>query len=240
MTAASERTLSLGEAGGSELPSESGRVVWDPAVRIFHWSLASLMLLSWISADQGWMKVHLWSGVTVLTLLTFRVAWGFLGSSTARFSSFVAGPRATLEYLQGLSRGQVKAHIGHNPAGGWSVVLLLATLTLQVATGLVANDGVRFDGPLVPLVGRDLSDRATDLHVLTFNAVLVLVWLHLVAAFFYLLVKGDNLIRPMITGRKNAGSLPDGARVEIASSRRAAMVAAAAALAVYLLVFGGP
>jgi len=182
--------------------------IWDIPIRLFHWSVVLLLCISWFSADQGYMRIHLVSGLTLLALLLFRIAWGLVGSTTARFSDFLHPPRRVAAYLKSLAGGERILHAGHNPAGGLMVLALIAVLLAQVATGLFANDGVRFHGPLALLVSEDFSTRLTNIHGLIFDLILILVWCHVVAVGFYLLVKGDNLVWPMITGKKSRAQLP--------------------------------
>ena len=192
----------------TQTPTEHIRV-WDAPTRLFHWSVVALVFLSWLSADQGYMRIHLVSGLTLLALLLFRIAWGLVGSTTARFSSFLHPPRRVAAYLKTLAGGERIFHAGHNPAGGLMVLALIVVLLAQVATGLFANDGVQFHGPLALLVSEDVSTRLTNIHGLIFDLILILVWCHVVAVGFYLLVKGDNLVWPMITGKKSRTHLPE-------------------------------
>jgi len=122
--------------------------------------------------------------------------WGFVGSSTARFSSFVRGPRTILAYLRGRWSG-----IGHTPLGALSVLALFGALAVQVALGLISEDedGL-FTGPLSGLVSIDTSDKARDIHELWFDVILVLIVVHVAAIIFYRL-RGKDLTKPMITGR---------------------------------------
>lgn len=184
--------------------------VWDVPVRIFHWTIVGLITTSWVAADQGFMRVHLWSGSALLALLLFRLAWGIFGSTTARFSDFVRSPRAVFGYLRALAGADKPRYAGHNPAGGWMVVSLLGILGAQVATGLFANDGLKFMGPLALHVTADTSDRLTTLHGWLFNILLLLIYLHVVAVFFYLFVHRENLIAPMLTGKKLRHHVPEG------------------------------
>ena len=186
--------------------------VWDLPVRVFHWSLVALVALSWVSAENGYLKVHLWSGLCLLTLVLFRIAWGFAGSTTARFSDFVRGPGRALAYLRAMRHGEHPLHAGHNPAGGWMVLVLLTMLLLQAGTGLFANDGVHFNGPLAAHVSSALADRLSGLHGAMFNVILLLAWVHIVAVLFYRYVRGEELIAAMIHGRKP--------RPEIAADRQ--------------------
>jgi cytochrome b len=170
--------------------------VWDLPVRLVHWLLAALIAFSWWSVHNHHTDWHIWSGCAILTLLIFRLLWGFVGSSTARFASFVRGPRGVADYLRGRWSG-----IGHNPLGALSVLVLFAALAVQVGLGLVAEDedGL-FTGPLYRLVSIDTSDKARDLHELWFNVILGLIVLH-VAAIIYYRLRGRPLTKAMITGR---------------------------------------
>jgi len=175
--------------------------VWDLPVRLFHWTLAGLILFSWWSVHNDHTDWHIWSGCAILTLLIFRLLWGFVGSSTARFSSFVRGPRAIAGYWRGKWRG-----IGHNPVGALSVLALLAAVAVQVGLGLFSEDedGL-YMGPLAQLVSVDASDKARGLHETWFNVILALIALHLVAILYYR-ARGRKLTLPMITGRADVSS----------------------------------
>ena len=150
------------------------------------------------------MEVHQWLGISVLTLALSRIIWGFVGSETARFGHFIRGRRAVVTYLRGFVSFRVEPNrVGHNPAGGWSVLLLLGLLVTQAVTGLFSNDDVLFDGPLSGWVGKGLSDVITSVHYFWFNALWVAIVVHIVAALAHLVFKRDNLITPMITGVKS-------------------------------------
>ena len=173
--------------------------VWDLPTRLFHWALVLLIALSWWSAETGRTSLHLWFGYGALFLLFFRILWGFLGSSTARFSAFVRGPGAVVEYVRNRFRWPVA---GHAPLGAVSVLALLALLLIQVGTGLFAmdEDGL-FPGPLAYLVSVGASDALTELHEELFDWLLILISLHIAAILLYRLVLGRNLLGPMITGK---------------------------------------
>jgi cytochrome b len=176
--------------------------VWDLPVPLVHWLLAALIAFSWWSVHHHHTDWHIWSGCAILTLLLFRILWGFVGSSTARFSGFVRGPSAVAAYWRGRWNG-----IGHNPVGALSVIALLAAVAVQVGLGLVSEDedGI-FMGPLAGLVSTETSDKARDLHELWFNVMLALVALHLLAILYYR-SRGRKLTLPMVTGR---AELPEG------------------------------
>ena len=213
-------------------------LVWDLPLRLFHWVLVLLVTTSIVTAELGGnaMQIHMLSGYSILTLLLFRILWGFLGGTYARFASFVRHPRAALEYLRALRRQDARAHLGHNPAGAWSVVLMLAVLLVQATTGLFSNDDIATDGPLVKLISKHLSDRITGIHDFNSNLLYVLIGLHLTAIAFYYFYKRENLVRPMITGFKET---PAGSGESAQHRGRiwlAALLLAACAGAVYLLV----
>ena len=213
--------------------------VWDIPTRLFHWSVVLLVCVSWFSADQGYMRVHLVSGLTLLSLLLFRIAWGLVGSTTARFSNFLHPPRRVVGYLKGLAGGDKIFYAGHNPAGGLMVLALIAVLLAQVATGLFANDGVRFSGPLALLVREETSSLITGIHGLIFDLILILVWCHVVAVGFYLLVKGDNLVWPMVTGKKHRARVP--AELNIVFTRlyiASLLLAVSAGIAAWIMIQG--
>ncbi|MCB1958148.1 MAG: cytochrome b/b6 domain-containing protein [Rhodocyclaceae bacterium] len=171
--------------------------VWDLPTRIFHWSLVLLVAGSFISGKIGGnaMLWHGTFGVAILGLLSFRLIWGLVGSTYARFTTFVRGPAAVLAYLRGDWQG-----LGHNPLGALSVLAMLGLLLFQACSGLIANDDIAFNGPLYPLVSKDDSDRATGLHRQSEILIITLVALHLAAIGFYARVKKQNLVRPMVTG----------------------------------------
>jgi cytochrome b len=180
--------------------------IWDLPVRLFHWTLVVLLTVSYFTGQAGgdWMKFHFWSGYTILTLLLFRIAWGCVGSTTARFSDFVKGPVACLVYLRDLLLGRRTYDVGHNPVGGTMVVLLLFAVLAQVVAGLFSadTDTGTVTGPLAHLVADKWIDRFTHFHSFWVNVLLILVGLHVLAALFYLVWKRQNLIGSMFTGRK--------------------------------------
>lgn len=170
--------------------------MWDPLIRITHWSFALLIPAMWWTAENSKWALHRQIGLVLLGLLAFRVLWGFLGPETARFSHFVKGPRAVLAYL----RGGPGHTIGHSPLGGWSTLALLGAMLAQVGMGLFAGDPYDgMTGPLNPLVGVMVADAITELHETFFWVVAALVGLHLAAITFYA-VKGDDLLSPMVSG----------------------------------------
>jgi cytochrome b len=194
-----------------------------------------MVAISFITGNVGGntMTWHLRSGYAILGLLFFRLAWGFVGSRTSRFSDFVQGPSAVLRYAATLLRPDSPRFLGHNPMGGWSVMAMLLALLVQAGSGLFADDQIMTAGPLAGWVGGAVSEALTRLHRFNRWTLAGLVGLHLGAILFYLLVKGENLIKPMVTGRK---PWTGGGGVIFYSSWRAVLAALAAALVVWFIV----
>jgi cytochrome b len=177
--------------------------VWDWPVRLTHWLFVSCLALSWWSAEQRAMDWHRYSGYALLGLLIFRIYWGFAGSSSARFSTFVRGPSRVISYLRG-SREEHRS-AGHTPLGGWSVAAMLTLMLTQVLIGLFVSDVDGLEsGPLSHWVSFETSRTLAEIHELVFNLILGLAGLHVAAILFYLLARRDNLIVAMLTGKRRA------------------------------------
>lgn len=214
--------------------------IWDLPVRLFHWSLVPLVVFQFYSGNVGGnlMRWHMISGYTILALVVFRVGWGIAGSTTARFSHFLAGPRAALTFARRLLSREPAPHAGHNPLGGWMIVALLAVLAIQAGSGLFANDDIATEGPLAVLVSKATSDRFTAVHHWTHNVLLLLIALHLCAVLYHWLVKKEDLIGGMFTGVRRLPSelAQTTAALRFASPWRALGVLFAAAVLVWLVV----
>lgn len=178
-------------------------LVWDWTVRAFHWLTVLLVALLWWSAEEGMMDWHKRFGLCLLGLLVFRIVWGLIGSQTARFANMPFGPRHLGGYLSKVRRGDHRASFGHNPAGVLSVAVILIALATQVTTGLfsVDVDGLE-SGPLATLVSFETGRQFAEIHEMGFNILLALIGLHVIAIMTYLIVFRDNLVRPMLTGRR--------------------------------------
>ena len=176
--------------------------VWDLPTRLFHWLMVIFVVVSLTTGMVGgnWMSYHLKSGFIILALLLFRLIWGFWGGRYSRFVSFVRGPDAVIRYAKTLFQNDTPKSLGHNPMGGWSVMAMLAALLVQVGTGLFANDDIATQGPLYGWVSKATSDWLSGIHVFNKGMILFLIALHLSAVLYYLLIKHDNLVVPMVTG----------------------------------------
>lgn len=211
--------------------------VWDLPTRLFHWLLVALVAASFATGKAGGtaMIYHEWCGEAILALLIFRVAWGFIGSYPSRFRTFLAGPATVFRYALTLLRRGDDQHLSHNPLGGWSVMAMLMVLLVQAGTGLFANDDIFIEGPLYTWVSKAASDRLTSIHRFNHDVIIILVAVHVAAVLFHLVYKKENLIGPMITGKKSWQG-PPLAEVTPAPAWLAVLTASAAAVAVYLLV----
>jgi cytochrome b len=161
-----------------------------------------LIAASWVTQELNKMDWHVWCGYAILTLLLFRLIWGFIGSDTARFTRFLKSPAAALRHLSHLRRREADREIGHNAAGGWMVLVMLALLGLQAGTGLFANDDGNTEGPLMHLVDKEQSNWLSKIHALNFNLILAVIVLHVLAVVAYAVLKRQDLVRPMVTGTK--------------------------------------
>ena len=216
-------------------------LVWDGALRLFHWSTVFLVAAMWWTAENGIMDWHKRMGMILLGLISFRLVWGLLGPRTARFTSWKIGPGAILGYLKGLTGGAHKPSFGHNPMGTLSVIAMLLALSVQVSTGLfsVDVDGLE-SGPLASLVSFEAGRQAAEIHETAFNVLVILIGLHIAAIVTYLVFFKDNLVRPMVTGRRAREDFETGETLadnKLSWPRLA--IALAVAVAVMWAVFNG-
>lgn len=226
------RIAGMGTHGmDSESASKFAVAVWDWPVRLAHWVIVVLVvaLITTGKIGNDALVWHIRCGETLLAVVLFRVAWGFAGSGNAHFASFVRGPAAVARYVRSLLRGPHEVHATHNPLGGWMVIALLLAMLVQAGTGLMTQDDIGNEGPLVKVVSDALSESAGYVHRRAWWVVAALAVVHVAAVLAYLVVLRDNLVRPMFTGEKRlpAGAAdPTGAT---ASTGRAVVLLAACA-----------
>jgi cytochrome b len=222
-------------AEGSTPPEQR---VWDLPLRLFHWSLALLVTFSLYTGINGGfteMDYHMLSGYGILTLVIFRVIWGFVGSTHSRFRSFI-NLSGLLPYIRQLVNKEQTSSTGHNPLGALSIVIMLFVLGTQATSGLFANDDMFMEGPLVHLVGDATSDTLTTVHHFCAKALYGLIGLHLAAIIFHELYKRDRLVLPMISGYKKGLTTPADKPSLIQESVNAATLLAVCVGFVYWLV----
>jgi cytochrome b len=208
-------------------------VVWDAPIRLFHWLIAALVAAAYATWRLNWMAWHGRVGDVLLALLMFRLLWGFFGSETARFSRFVASPRAAAKHLKFVFLREPDRQVGHNAAGGWMVVLLLLLLFVETLSGLYVANDIADEGPLTELVPAPVANAIETSHAVVWDALLAAIVLHMSAIFVYAAAKGQNLLLPMITGTK---ALPPSVPApRLASPARAVLLFAGGAAAAAIL-----
>ena len=223
--------------------SEASVPAWDLPTRLFKWSLVFLVLFSWASMQAGdqWITWHVRSGYAILVLLVFRLLWGAVGSSTARFSAWVTWPWTALSYAVALLTGRGRPYLGHNPLGGWMIIVLLVLVAAQAITGLftVDNNGM-YGGPFANL---DFGDPTpvqrlfSRWHHWAFNLLLGFIAVHIAVNLFYQFVKSDPVVGAMITGRKPVEPFAD--QAEMRPARFEGLRALGCLAAAVLVVLGG-
>ena len=221
------------DSGASEKPSHA-IFVWDGPTRLFHWLTAVLIVIAYVTYRLDWMNAHAMAGYAVLTLIAFRLLWGFFGSETARFSRFVTAPHVALAYLKRILHREPDRQVGHNAAGAWMVLLLLALVLGEALSGVYVQNDVANQGPLTEVTPARIANAITATHWIFWYALLGAILLHVVAIVVYAAAKGQDLLRPMITGWK---MLPANvAQPPLASLLRAVLLLGISALAVVALV----
>jgi cytochrome b len=216
----------------------SNRVqAWDVPTRVFKWLLVASVAMAWATNKYAVQhpEWHKWSGYAALVLVTFRVLWGFCGGYTARFSSFVAGPRTVARYALAEVQGRERKFLGHNPLGGWMVITLLAAVGTQAVLGLFSagDDYLSLQGPLAHTVKDATVSVVTHLHRWGVNVILCLVITHVMVNIFYDVFRQAGLIRGMITGRKPPAKYADAAGAVAGSTLTAGICFCVAVLAVF-------
>ncbi len=232
-----------GEGGGSKTAAPRVKA-WDLPTRLFHWLLALLILTAYVTrktmTDLAW---HKWTGYAILVLVVFRFLWGFAGSSTSRFSSFLYGPGAALRYGLDFLQRRPRPFLGHNPLGAVAIFLMLALVAAQGVLGLYAyDDHDSIDGgPLSGRVSEGLMATLTAWHIWLFYGLLYVVIAHIAANVLYILWKGENLVGPMITGHKRAADFEDEPSARTAPLWRALVCLVFAAATVFggIMLAGG-
>ncbi|MEQ8263383.1 cytochrome b/b6 domain-containing protein [Pseudohaliea sp.] len=226
-TARHEGTAPPAGRPGSEIK------VWDLLVRLGHWTLVIAFTIAWLTGEEE-SALHIWSGYAIAAVVALRLCWGLVGTRHARFSDFVRGPRAVIDYLRGLAAGTAPRHLGHNPAGGAMTVLLLLALAVTTVSGMMVYAIEENAGPLagfvmstdrpapaLALVPRAVADDDDEehsrgghdeqgeefweeIHEIAANLCLALIILHILGVIASSLAHHENLPRAMVTGRKRA------------------------------------
>ncbi len=170
--------------------------LWDIPTRLFHWSIVLLLPLAWWSAEEQDFDMHRWVGYSVIVLVATRIVWGCVGSRHSRFTDFIVGPGRILSYL----RDGRSASAGHNPLGGWSVIVLLLLLLAQGVSGLFNSDDILYSGPFYYAAPDDFRDAMGVVHEWAFDLLLGFVGLHIAAVLFHQFVRKEPLVQAMVRG----------------------------------------
>lgn len=185
------------------MTNKQSYLIWDLPIRIFHWAITILIGFSWYCVEIAEdMDKHFISGYCVLTLLIFRILWGFLGTHYVKFRNFFYKPAEIKNYIKSFFSRDASHYPGHNPLGSLSVIMLLTLLCVQAVTGLFSNDEDYYFGPLSDYVPTKVSDTLSEVHHINFDILTVFIVMHICAVLFYLLFKKENLVTAMISGKK--------------------------------------
>jgi cytochrome b len=216
--------------------SDAARVVrvWDASIRLFHWLVVALVAAAYATWRLNWMVWHGWIGDLLLALLLFRLLWGFFGGETSRFSHFLTSPRIAFQHLKYALLREPDRQVGHNPAGGWMVLILLALLLAETLTGIYVANDIADVGPLTGIVPAAVANAIDSSHAILWDVLLAAIVLHVLAIFGYAAVKGQNLVLPLITGTKVLPEIVVAPRM--GSSARAAVLFAGSAAAAAIIV----
>ena len=209
-------------------------LIWDLPLRIFHWSFAATILGSWYTAEQGddLIDIHMQLGFVALALIVFRILWGVVGPKHARFAQFIPSPKRLINYV----RNPNSKTPGHNPMGALMVVLMIVLISLQAVSGLFINDDVYSSGPYYGSISNDLEKIMLFIHHNVFDFMIAAIVLHIAAITFYWRVKKDNLVVPMITGKKTAEQVNASDAIPHSKILLGCIIAIACAAFVYWLV----
>jgi len=212
-------------------------LIWDLPLRIFHWLFAFTVIASWYTSDQDndLIELHMQLGYFALGLLVFRVLWGFVGTKHSLFTSFIPTPKRLVLYIKNLSNNRIESSVGHNPLGSLMVILMILLISLQAISGLFINDDVFSSGPYYESVSKDIEKIMVFLHHNVFDFMIAAIILHLVAIGYYVRIKKQSLILPMITGKK-AEKINNTLEIKHSKLWTALLVVIVAAIFVYWLV----
>lgn len=184
----------------AKTPSQAQIRVWDPFVRVFHWTLLAAFTVAYLIEEPH--IVHVWAGYVIAGLIVARVVWGFIGSPHARFTDFVYAPGTTVADVRDLLLLRGKRYLGHSPAGGYMIVLLLVMLAATGIAGLIVYGGEEQAGPLAGMVSKATAENFEEIHEVLANITLALIVVHVAAVIFASFAHRENLPRAMVTGWK--------------------------------------
>lgn len=184
------------------VPERRRVTIWDLPTRLFHWGAVLLVTASLMTSQFNWLVWHVAFGEILLALVIFRLIWGLVGSDTSQFRNFLTSPRTTVYYLLGRECHETSPRVGHSPLGGWMVLFLIILLFVQTLSGLFIYNDVAKVGPFFGKFPQTMVEAIVHLHVVVSKILLLSIALHILAIGFYLVVKKQNLVVPMISGKR--------------------------------------
>lgn len=214
------------------------QLVWDLPVRIFHWAFVCVLIGLWYTSEQdnGLIEIHIKLGYIALGLVLFRIIWGFCGTKHAKFRNFLPNLSQIKIYIKDARKGNVSNFIGHNPLGSLMVIFILLAVLLQATFGLFISDDVFSAGPYNGVLSKEIEKLFKTLHSNGFNVIATLSFLHIVAVLYYLIFKKQNLIKPMLTGKKLLNNANRNESIRHSKLLRAVLIAIVVMVFVYWLV----
>ena len=180
--------------------------VWDPFVRIFHWTLVLSFFVAYIS-EEDFLDIHVFAGYTVLALVLSRLIWGLIGTHHARFSDFIYSPKTIKHFIKDTLLLKAKRYLGHNPAGGAMILLMIISLLVTTVTGIAVYGAEEQAGPMSSWFSLDhkfCGDVLEETHEFFANFTLLLVFIHVAGVIIESLIHKENLVKSMITGMKSS------------------------------------
>ncbi len=177
--------------------------IWDLPIRLFHWSLALLIIFLWYSAkiSTDLMEWHAIAGKVLFALILFRLIWGIVGSETAQFSKFIKPPLTTIAYLRSMKKSDNEPIIGHTPPGAYMIITMLLVILIQIVSGLCSSDDIFVEGNFYRYLDHETAEWMASIHYYTFYILIFLISLHVSTIAIYA-ITGVNMVKPMISGSK--------------------------------------
>tara|TARA_R110001583_G_scaffold28426_2_gene100883 strand:+ start:19748 stop:20434 length:687 start_codon:yes stop_codon:yes gene_type:complete len=211
-------------------------LVWDLPLRVFHWLFALTIFSSWFTIEQGYIENHMLLGYFALSLVIFRILWGFFGSKHSQFSSFFPTPKKLINYIIAIRKGNSPYVAGHNPLGSLMVFVMILLICFQAVSGLFIDDGIFSAGPYHDVFGENFESVMKFIHHKFFDLMIIAIVFHISAIAFYWKVKKQNLVVPMITGKKPAEEIKEEDEIPHSKIVLAIVLAIMVAVFVYWLV----
>jgi cytochrome b len=211
-------------------------LVWDLPLRVFHWLFVATIFGSWFTIEQGYIENHMLLGYFALSLVIFRILWGFFGTKHSKFIEFIPTPKKLINYILAVKQGKSPYVPGHNPLGSLMVIVMILLVCLQAISGLFIDDDIFSSGPYYGALGSSVGNIMSFIHHNFFDFMLIAIGFHIFAIAFYWKVKKQNLVLPMITGKKSSEIIKEEDKIPHSKIILAIILALLVATFVYWLV----